>query len=99
MPETIAGNDFHDAIAIGKFHGVMMPAMPTGARTLIANLSFNSAGVVWPTTSCPLQPCRTPYLSLPGPHRVLPPTLYRFPSLKDGRGVLFSLSVYSRHRT
>src|SRR5699024_9544353 len=53
LPETIYGNDFHDAIAIGKFHGVMMPAMPTGARTLIANLSFNSAGVVWPNNLLP----------------------------------------------
>ena len=39
---------FHDGIAIGKFHGVMIAETPTGWRTDIANLSRSSEGTVWP---------------------------------------------------
>src|SRR5699024_141189 len=46
FPDMIAGNDFQDAIAIGKFQGVIKPTTPIGDRTLIANLFCNSAGVV-----------------------------------------------------
>src|SRR5262249_5937621 len=35
LPHTIAGNSFHDGIAIGKFHGVIIPQTPTGVRTAI----------------------------------------------------------------
>src|SRR5690625_6802841 len=53
FPATMAGNDFQVAIAIGKFHGVIIPTTPIGARTLIANLSFSSAGVVCPNKRRP----------------------------------------------
>jgi hypothetical protein len=33
---------------MGKFQGVMRPAMPTGMRTDIWNLFASSEGVVWP---------------------------------------------------
>src|SRR6185436_13918385 len=48
LPHTSAGAIFHDGIAIGKFHGVMIDAMPSGCRTDIANLSRSSDGTVWP---------------------------------------------------
>ena len=44
---------FHDGMAIGKFHGVMRPTTPTGARTDMANLSGSSEGVVWPNVRRP----------------------------------------------
>ena len=47
-PATIAGAIFHSGMAIGKFHGVMRPATPTGWRTVIENLSGSSAGIVCP---------------------------------------------------
>src|SRR6185436_20268408 len=33
LPRISAGIIFHEGIAIGKFHGVMSPAMPIGWRT------------------------------------------------------------------
>jgi hypothetical protein len=48
LPATSAGIDFQHGMAIGKFHGVMMPATPSGSRTLIAHLSGSSDGVVSP---------------------------------------------------
>ena len=48
LPQTSAGMIFHDGIAIGKFHGVMIAATPTGWRTDIANLSRSSDGTVCP---------------------------------------------------
>ncbi len=48
FPQTSAGMIFHDGIAIGKFHGVMTAATPSGWRTDIANLSRSSDGTVWP---------------------------------------------------
>ena len=53
LPRMSAGVIFHEGIAIGKFQGVMSPAMPTGWRTDIWNLSGISEGVVWPN-------CRRP---------------------------------------
>src|SRR6185436_20169215 len=38
LPQTNAGNSFHDGIAIGKFHGVIIPTTPIGTRIDIANL-------------------------------------------------------------
>ena len=46
LPQTSAGMIFHDGIAIGKFHGVMMAHTPSGCRTDIANLSGSSDGTV-----------------------------------------------------
>jgi hypothetical protein len=48
LPHTSAGMIFHDGMAIGKFHGVMIAATPTGWRIDIANLSRSSDGTVWP---------------------------------------------------
>ena len=39
---------FHDGMAIGKFHGVMIAETPTGWRIDIANLSRSSDGTVCP---------------------------------------------------
>ena len=48
LPQTSAGTIFHDGIAIGKFHGVIIAQTPSGWRTDIANLSRSSDGTVWP---------------------------------------------------
>src|SRR5205823_13454491 len=48
LPQTIAGNSFHDGIAMGKFHGVIIPQTPRGWRTAMANLLGSSEGVVGP---------------------------------------------------
>src|ERR1700757_898324 len=47
LPQTSAGMIFHDGMAIGKFHGVMIAETPIGWRTDIANLSRSSDGTVW----------------------------------------------------
>ena len=46
LPHTSAGMIFHDGIAIGKFHGVIIAETPTGWRTDMANLSRSSDGTV-----------------------------------------------------
>src|SRR5262249_59041800 len=38
LPQTSAGIIFHDGIAIGKFHGVVIRETPRGWRAGIANL-------------------------------------------------------------
>src|ERR1041385_5305708 len=53
LPHTIAGNNFHEGIAMGKFHGAIMPQTPIGFRTAIANLFGNSEGVVGPNMRRP----------------------------------------------
>ena len=53
FPRMSAGIIFQEGIAMGKFHGVMRPATPTGWRTDIWNLSGISEGVVCPN-------CRRP---------------------------------------
>src|SRR6476661_442284 len=53
LPHTIAGRSFHDGIAIGKFHGVIMPQTPMGVRTAMANLLGSSDGVVGPNMRRP----------------------------------------------
>src|SRR5580692_9562500 len=53
LPQTSAGNNFHEGIAIGKFHGVIIPQMPMGWRTAMANLLGNSEGVVGPNMRRP----------------------------------------------
>ena len=44
LPLISAGIIFQHGIAIGKFQGVMIPAMPIGSRMLIAHLSGSSDG-------------------------------------------------------
>ena len=48
LPRISAGIIFQEGMAMGKFHGVMSPAIPTGMRTDIWNLLCSSDGVVWP---------------------------------------------------
>src|ERR1043165_4849831 len=53
LPQTSAGSSFHDGIAMGKFHGVIIPQTPTGVRTAMANLLGSSEGVVGPNIRRP----------------------------------------------
>ena len=53
LPVTSAGMIFQHGIAIGKFQGVMIPAIPIGWRMLIAHLSGSSDGVVSPNMRRP----------------------------------------------
>ena len=53
FPVTRAGIIFQHGMAIGKFHGVMIPATPIGWRMLIAHLSGSSEGVVSPNIRRP----------------------------------------------
>src|SRR6202142_376281 len=53
LPQTMAGSSFHDEIAIGKFHGVIMPQTPMGWRMAMANLLGISDGTVGPNRRRP----------------------------------------------
>src|ERR1019366_514230 len=53
FPHTTAGSSFHDEMAMGKFHGVIMPQTPIGCRTAMANLLGNSEGTVGPNRRRP----------------------------------------------
>src|ERR1700733_1497669 len=53
LPHTIAGSSFHEEMAIGKFHGVIIPQTPIGCRTAMANLFGNSEGTVGPNNLRP----------------------------------------------
>ena len=53
LPQTIAGSSFQEEIAMGKFHGVIMPQTPIGCRTAMANLLGNSDGTVGPNMRRP----------------------------------------------
>src|ERR1700675_3561839 len=53
LPHTIAGSSFHDGIAMGKFHGVIIPHTPSGCRMAIANLLGSSEGLVGPNMRRP----------------------------------------------
>src|ERR1022692_556684 len=44
FPQTTAGSNFQDEIALGKFQGVIIPQTPIGCRTAMANLFGNSEG-------------------------------------------------------
>src|SRR6185437_14058416 len=46
LPQTKAGKSFHEGMAMGKFHGAIIPQTPMGMRTAIANLLGNSEGTV-----------------------------------------------------
>src|SRR5258708_30220611 len=48
LPQTNAGSSFQDGIAIGKFHGAIIPQTPSGWRIAMANLFGSSEGVVGP---------------------------------------------------
>ena len=49
FPIASAGADFHDVMAIGKFHGTMIPQTPTGSRNVISTPGA-APGMVWPPT-------------------------------------------------
>src|SRR5262249_60556108 len=53
FPATSAGIIFHDGIAIGKFHGVIIPHTPIGCRVLIAHLFGSSEGEDCPNSRRP----------------------------------------------
>ncbi len=53
FPVTSAGIVFQHGMAIGKFQGVMIPAIPIGWRMLIAHLSGSSEGTVSPNMRRP----------------------------------------------
>src|ERR1700680_340764 len=38
LPQTSAGKSFHEGIAMGKFHGAIIPQTPSGCPTAMANL-------------------------------------------------------------
>src|SRR5205823_6199471 len=48
LPQTRAGKSFQEGIAMGKFHGAIIPQTPMGMRTAMANLFGNSDGTVMP---------------------------------------------------
>ena len=52
-PEMRAAPIFQQGIEIGKFHGVMHPATPTGCLTVMQNLFGSSEGVVSPKSLLP----------------------------------------------
>ena len=47
LPIASAGAIFHDVMAIGKFHGTMIPQTPTGSRNVISTPGA-APGMVWP---------------------------------------------------
>jgi hypothetical protein len=53
LPASTAGKIFHDGIATGKFHGVIIPTTPTGWRVVQHSLSPNSEGTVSPQAERP----------------------------------------------
>ncbi len=53
LPASSAGNVFHDGIATGKFHGVIIPTTPTGWRVVNAILFGISHGTVSPHAARP----------------------------------------------
>ena len=69
LPVTRAGIVFQHGMAIGKFQGVMIPAMPSGWRIDIAHLSGSSDGTVSPNIRRPSPPSGTRCRSPPGRRR------------------------------
>ena len=53
FPQTNAGNIFHVGIAIGKFHGVIIPATPIGTLKLKFILFGSSLGAFSPKSLLP----------------------------------------------
>ena len=64
LPATSAGIIFQHGIAIGKFQGVTIPAIPSGWRILIAHLSGSSDGTVSPNIRRP-SPAMRNAMSMP----------------------------------
>ena len=48
LPASRAGKHFHDGMATGKFHGVIIPTTPTGIRVVHASFEPSSDGTVSP---------------------------------------------------
>ena len=48
LPASSAGKHFHDGMATGKFHGVIIPTTPTGIRVVHASFEPSSDGTVSP---------------------------------------------------
>ena len=48
LPAASAGASFHEAIASGKFHGVISPTTPSGSRNVMATPP--STGIVSPSS-------------------------------------------------
>ena len=44
LPQTSAGKSFHEGMAMGKFHGAIMPQTPTGMRTRHGELVLQLRG-------------------------------------------------------
>ena len=53
LPASSAGKHFHDGIATGKFHGVIIPTTPTGWRVVQPILFGISDGIVSPHAARP----------------------------------------------
>ncbi|MNI74512.1 hypothetical protein D3C73_1306000 [compost metagenome] len=54
LPKARAGAIFHAAVAMGKFHGVMMPTTPTGSRWTSMSIPGRTEAAVspiWRSTS------------------------------------------------
>ncbi len=49
LPIARAGAIFHDVMAMGKFHGTMIPQTPWGSRRVISRPGA-APGMVWPPT-------------------------------------------------
>ena len=66
LPQTSAGQSFHDGIAIGKFHGVIAPTTPDrhphAHHELVAEARSASSGR---TGAAPRRPCSSSCRSLP----------------------------------
>ena len=50
LPYASAGAIFHAGIAIGKFHGVMMPITPTGSRVISTRIPGRTEGSISPAS-------------------------------------------------
>ena len=48
LPNASAGAIFHAGIAIGKFHGVIMPTTPTGSRVISTSMPGRTDGTSSP---------------------------------------------------
>ena len=53
LPASSAGKHFHDGMATGKFHGVIIPTTPTGCRVVHAILSDSSEATTLPSAARP----------------------------------------------
>jgi len=56
LPRISAGKVFQEGMAMGKFHGVIKPTIPTGSRTHRADFSGSSDGTTRPNWRRPSAP-------------------------------------------